>query len=218
MDTVIQSIIKSLVDIYVPHTSAGTPMITEWQANKIKPKGLIIISNLINNYKKLVECVMLDILVFIYDPTEPLSMFKSKLNKLLSTVELKSLEYVGWVFHGLNTNTFRIVSDYTIQLDDRHNVAQYQHLIDIINSVTQYSKVNRFDLISCCLFNNPTYKHFKNILMTGTDVTYGSSSNLTGSVSGADWILESNNFNLLGTYFKLETNDILRGFPIVLKQ
>jgi len=78
----------------------------------------------------------------------------------------------------------------------------------------KYMKTDRVDLISCCLLGNPYFEHIHKILTMTTDLKFATSDDLTGNIKGGDWILESDNINLLETYFKLETNDILGNIEI----
>jgi len=62
-----------------------------------------------------------------------------------------------------------------------------------------------FDLISCSSFDN-NWKNFINIIKNECDIVIRSSVNVTGY--GGDWILESNNVDLINLYF----NENIKGY------
>jgi len=189
-------------------------------------KSLLMISDDIDN--RLNQCVNDDVLVFNYSKKWSYNDFVKSFVNLMETskIQEKSLELVGWVFHGFtidkpNPETtgkiiFNIVSDYEINLNDKSNVDQLNHLVDFIEKVKKYMKTNRFDLISCCLYKNPYFKHIYEHLVMHTDLQFASSDDLTGNIEGGDWILESHSIDLKKTYFKPDTNDILGEVSISL--
>ena len=188
-----------------------------------------MISNDIQNYEQLLNCVNNDVAVFLYDKSWLFEYFMKQLDACIKTngIEDQSLDLVGWVLHGFNIDKpnpetkakiiFNIVSDYEIILNNKSNLAQYQHMVDFIMFVKKYMKTERFDLISCCLLGNPHFEHVHQILSMTTGLKFASSDDLTGNVNGGDWILESDNVDLIGTYFKLDTNEILSEVSISLK-
>jgi hypothetical protein len=194
--------------------------------SKVIQNSLLMISDDIDS--RLNQCVKDDVLVFNYSKRWSYNDFVKNFVNLMETskIQEKSLELVGWVFHGFtidkpNPETtgkiiFNIVSDYEINLKDKSNENQLNHLVHFIIEVKKYMKTNRFDLISCCLHENPYFKHIYKYLVMHTDLQFASSVDLTGNIEGGDWILESHGINLLGTYFELDTNDILGEVSISL--
>jgi hypothetical protein len=186
-------------------------------------------SNDIQNHNKLLECIKDDVLVFLYDKLWSYEKFMTELAKCLTSANIatKSLDLVGWVFHGFNIEKpdsetkakiiFNIVSDYEIILNDKSNLTQYQHLVDFILFVKKYMNTSRFDLISCCLLGNPYFEHTHKLLSDTTGLNFASSDDLTGNIKGGgDWILESDDVNLIGTYFKPDTEEILGDVSVSL--
>ena len=196
--------------------------------SKVIQKSLLMISDDIDN--RLNQCVNDGVLVFNYSKKWSYNDFVKSFVNLMETrkIQEKSLELVGWVFHGFtidkpNPETtgkiiFNIVSNYEIILNDpdKSNVEQLNHLVDFIKEVKKYMKTNRFDLISCCLYKNPYFEHIYQHLVMTTDLQFASSDDLTGNIEGGDWILESHGIDLKKTYFKPDTNDILGEVSISL--
>lgn len=186
-------------------------------------KGFVMASDEIAHVDELLACVAPNVKVFRFSPKWSLPEFMTKLEASLKDVPVDSLEFAGWIFHGMEGG-FRILDTHLIDLTSKSNVTQWQHVIDTINLVAtrikpdpKYGK-KRFDLIACCLLGNPLYEHVYKLLTLTTDVDLASSDDLTGNVYGADWILESHNVNLIGTYFREDTEDKLAGIPVQLSK
>lgn len=190
--------------------------------------SLIMISTDIQSHEQLKECVNDNVLVFLYNKSWSYENFMAELTGCLETAKIQenSLELVGWVFHGFNVDKpdpdvkariiFNLVADHNIILNDKSNLTQYQHLVDFILFVKKYMKTDRFDLISCCLLGNPYFTHVHQLLTMTTDLKFASSDDITGNTSLGDWILESDDVNLIGTYFKPDTNEKLSNIAIEL--
>ena len=178
-------------------------------------RGIMLTPNHIENIDKLIVCCNDDILTFVYDTKWTLDEFMTKLDAVLTPVPKHSLELFGWIFHG-DLKNFQIVSDRAINIEFRQDIAQWQHMIDIVMTIVPHMKqgFKRIDFLACSLMQNPIFQMFKPLLSYTTDMTYASSNNSTGNVPGADWVLEEGGVNLIGTYFNPEIHDLLKDIPI----
>ena len=214
MSNELQDIVAKLRDLIKQLEMHETTLTND---TKSKKRGIILAPNNIINIDKLVTCCCDDIVVYIYDINWTFSQFMTNLSQTLTVVDKCSLDVFAWVFHGDMSN-FRIVSDFPVNVQQHYNIAQWQHFIDIIMQIIPYMKPDfeRIDFMGCSLMNNPDFYVFKPLLEYTTNTTCATSSNNTGNVNGADWILEDGNVNLMNVYFKPDTEQILKDYPIEL--
>jgi hypothetical protein len=200
-----------------------------------KSNSLLIVSNNVKNYDQLINCCKDNVKVIVFDQTKPFDEFKNNVINELN--QNSSLDNVGWLFDSLNQKSLTLSSDYVIDLTNKHNVEQYQQLIDLINSISKFVKSSddkspnpmskpRFDLISCDL-DEEHYNHMVQILELCTDFDYAYSSKIIGnSESNINWSLDMFNntkttatetVDLTENYFnadklnKLESGSIMLG-------
>jgi len=195
-----------------------------------KPNSLLIVSNNFKNYDQLINCCKDNVNVIVFDQTKPFDKFKKDLNNIINESNQNwSLDNVGWVFDSLNQKSLKLSSDYVIDLTNKHNVKQYQQLIDFINGISKSVKsLNlvskpRFDLISCDL-DEEHYNHMIQILELSTNFDYAYSSKIIGnSESNINWSLDMLNnttatesIDLTENYFNAEKLNNLESGSIIL--
>jgi hypothetical protein len=172
--------------------------------------GLLIVSNNIQNYQELINCVESNVKVFIYDASQPFNTYINNLKEIVSCFPEKLLELVGWVFDSANDSNIKFATDYSIDLTNKHNVAQYQQLVDVINNLFKYSKSGRLDLISCNLAHDENYEHMIKVLEISTDFKYAYANGTVGNVLTSSWKLDIGGVDLLDTYFDKEQIEDLK--------
>jgi len=201
-----------------------------------KSNSLLIVSNNVKNYDQLINCCKDNVKVIVFDQAKPFDEFKKDLNNFINELnQNSSLDNVGWVFDSLNQKSLILSSDYVIDLTNKHNVKQYQQLIDFINGISKFVKSSddkslnliskpRFDLISCDL-DEAHYNHMIQILELSTYFDYVYSSKIIGnSELNTNWSLDMFNnttttetVDLTKNYFnadklnKLESGSIMLG-------
>ena len=149
--------------------------------------SLLIVSNNVKNYDQLIKCCKDNVKVIVYDQTKPFDEFKKDFNNIINESNQNwLLDNVGWVFDSFNQKSLKLSSDYVIDLTNKHNVEQYQQLIDFINAISKFVRsLNlkskpRFDLISCD-FDEEHYNHMIQILELSTIFDYVYSSKIIGN-------------------------------------
>ena len=175
---------------------------------------LIICSSELNEF--IIPILRNDILLFEYNFDDTYDKTITLLSSFLKN-NIKDLELVGFVFHGQKDNNFKISSDINININpNSYNANDIDPIVKLILIISKYCKTNRFDLISCCIMNNPLYNQLRSFIKEKTGMILAASDDLTGNIKNADWILESDNINLLETYFRSDTNNILSNLNIEL--
>jgi len=123
----------------------------------------------------------------------------------------------GWICENKN-NCLQISWDRVIDLNDKNNVSQFQHFINLVLLIKPYLKQPyRFDIMACNLDNYMNFNEICKFVSKITEVNIALSANQTGNENKSDWILEHGNVNLLVSYFKPETNLILKEAGIIIK-
>jgi alpha-tubulin suppressor-like RCC1 family protein len=78
----------------------------------------------------------------------------------------------------------------------------WSNFIELLNYFRQNLECSIVDLMGCSIYSNEDWKYILNKLSDKAGVTVNSSVDDTGAESlGGNWILESNNSNLIGRYF-----------------
>lgn len=180
---------------------------------KRRPHGLLLVSDDIENYDALLACCKPGVSAWVYSRKWTLAEFMAKLQVYIEHIPDSSLTLCGWVFHGMDAN-FSMVSDARINPKDTLDVKQWQHVIDMILKVKTKMKTTRLDLLACCMATNPKFEFARGLLEMVTGLKLASSDDITGNVEGGDWVLESGDVALIGTYFMEDTEERLRNVPI----
>lgn len=170
---------------------------------------LVFVSNQIDDYLTIVKNVMDDVFVIVYDPhMDTLAYFE----KMLSApyFNQNKIVNVGWVFHSPSTDFSQEIKLFKdIVINPKQSLSSIRKLIRFFNMIAELMDCEkpRMDLMGCCLLKNPQFEYIYNKLKNNTILEFASSDNLTGSIEGADWILESHNLNLIGLYFTEGINE-----------
>ena len=175
-----------------------------------EPHGLLLADDRIDNLDEFESCLMDGIVLFRYSTNWSLVELHAHLSKALSKVSPSSLHLCGWMFHGMS-DSFTLATEAQIDLSDRHNVTQWQPVINMIKELDPFLHTNhrRIDLLGCSLTNNPDFETLVHLLQTANNLIVCTSDNMTGNAPGADWDLENGNIALLGTYLRPDTNKLL---------
>ena len=179
-------------------------------------KGLLLLSNKLDEYENIIKIIdTTSILIFSYDPSTD---FTFELYNFLriNKIQFNSIDNVGWIFHSSTKYPFtnNMINNFIKNYDTYDEIEEYSYydwnsIIFVINSIKPYMKYKRFDFIACSLGINPLFIHFKKILESETKLNFAYSDDDTGNGNNADWVLESHGINLIGMYFKLNSNEIL---------
>ena len=179
----------------------------------VSAHGLLLVSDDIKNHAGLLACCKPGVSVWVYSRKWTLKEFNAKLDAHLAQIPDASLKLCGWVFHGIDAS-FSMVSDVCVNPKDTRNVEQWQHVIDMMLKLKAKMSTTRLDLLACCLAKNPNFKFARGVLEMVTGLKLTSSDDITGNIDGGDWVLESGNVNLIGTYFMEDTEERLQRVPI----
>ena len=158
-----------------------------------KTRKLLLINNKITSYDILVQCANNDTIVYTYDDTTPA---KTIVAGLLSHegVYANTFDNIGWVFHGFQGNKLHLAGDMDLLLDDLEKgnietvctslLKPLQHLFPKTNDSP------RLDLLACCLAQNQSiFSQISGIILNTTNITIAASSDLTGNITGSNWML-----------------------------
>lgn len=149
--------------------------------------------------------------IFIRETNIPeLNLLKSFIDTMTTVIvsdpndvmNLKGIKTVGLLYMNNRYNYIPIMShspQYTFKINQKY-IWYSQLLINYFKQLKQ-NGVEQVDLITCRLNNLSFIKETKQLSdEIGIKIEY--STNQTGIGNDADWILESNNTNLIGTMFK----------------
>lgn len=182
------------------------------QCIELQPHGLLLADDRIGDLDAFESCLMDGVVMFRYSTAWSLDELHIRLSAELAKANVSpgSLRLCGWMFHG-NSETFTLAADAPMDLSDRRNVAQWQPVIDLIQTLEPllHSNHRRIDLLGCSLNRNPDFETLIGLLRTVNGLMVCTSDDMTGNTPGADWELEDGKIELLGTYLRPDTDNLL---------
>lgn len=190
---------------------------TQQLARPDRPRGLLIADADIVNLDKFTECVKSDIVLFKYSTSWTTADLMANLRACLAPISPGSLELFGWMFHG-DMQSFALTSDVPMSISDKYNVAQWQPLMRLMQEVDTYMHPDhkRIDMVSCSLTHNTEFKPMIDLIKAVTNYAVCTSDDDTGNTPGADWELETGRVDLIGSYLKPNTKELIGDVPFVL--
>lgn len=149
--------------------------------------------------------------VFTYSHTVSVDTFLSDLN-MHAEVSTGKFDHIGWIFHGFKNKSLVLFSDLELQAKDLLILSnEFELSTDIIRLLSGIKKLAlladpRIDLLACCLAEErDTFDRLSTYVKDATGVDLAASSDLTGNVTGANWILETHQINTTDLYFSDES-------------
>ncbi len=206
-------------DILLSRALYNCQSITNTIGNKYT--AYVLLSKQFNNYKYLLECFNENIYVFQYDPNWTEQQFQDEFKYSLTFIDKNSIRLCGWIYENIlrsefyipiNNNYKKLITDINI---NNYIYKNWNDIANIIQQLKPFMVNNRIDLISCNLSRtNKSLKDFKMTLKQYLDIDIANSFYKINS----NWILDSNNFNLIGplSYFnkKIELLNSLEIYKI----
>jgi alpha-tubulin suppressor-like RCC1 family protein len=168
---------------------------------------LILIDSRIDNKETIIYSLLKTTFYIIVEyEIDTLDSIKDKINLL----DIKSLEGVAIFQENYNIPTYNFVQSFNKSI--LNNVAELDS--DLLTwtdftSLLSYFKntlnVLKIDLLGCNIYNNHNWIYVINKISMDLGISIQSSNDNTGSENlGGNWILESNNSNMIGIYFTEE--------------
>jgi hypothetical protein len=178
-------------------------------------KYLVLIDSRINDKETIIRSLLETTFYIIVEyEIDTLDSIKDKINLL----DLKSLESVAIFQENYNMPTYNFVQSFNKSILD--NVAELDSELltwTDFTSLLSYFKntldVLKIDLLGCNIYNNHNWMYVINKINMDLGISIQSSNDYTGNENlGGDWILESNNSNMIGIYF----TDEIKKYKFVL--
>jgi alpha-tubulin suppressor-like RCC1 family protein len=170
-------------------------------------KHLVLIDSRINDKETIIRSLLETTFYIIVEyEIDTLDSIKDKINLL----DLKSLDRVAIFQENYNMSTYNFVQSFNKSiLDNVTNLDSELNTWTEFTSLLSYFKntlnVLKIDLLGCNIYNNHNWMYVINKISMDLGITIQSSNDNTGSENlGGDWILESNNSNMIGIYFSEE--------------
>ena len=170
-------------------------------------KYLVLIDSRINDKETIIRSLLETTFYIIIEyEIDTLDSIKDKINLL----DLKSLESVAIFQENYNMPTYNFVQSFNKSI--LNNVAELDKDLNTwtdFTSLLSYFKntlnVLKIDLLGCNIYNNHNWMYVINKINMDLGISIQSSNDYTGNENlGGDWILESNNSNMIGIYFTEE--------------
>ena len=142
------------------------------------------------------------------------------LDTLISKIPTKIYDSVGIFQENYDTNSYQFIKSFgnsiltNVTLDDPklETWSQYKALLSYFKNTLQ---MNTLDLMGCNINSNPNWNFIIQYLGTEFEITINSSNDNTGSPNfGGNWILETDNTDLVGKYFSNNINNYILYFVI----
>lgn len=120
-------------------------------------------------------------------------------------VSTRSLDSIGWIFHGQKRSVLRLCGDTALYLKDLSATqAHWARLIRFVQLMKFYLRPdkNMVHLLACCLYRTPEFVPLAEKIKKETGIVLTASDDLTGNTrQNADWILESHDIDVKAMYF-----------------
>jgi alpha-tubulin suppressor-like RCC1 family protein len=126
---------------------------------------------------------------------------------ITSKIQQKQYNSVGIFQENYYAPTYQFVAAFenstleNVEVQDPE-LNTWKDFIGLLTYFKENLECNNVDLMGCCIFSDNNWKYVLDQLNRKVGITINSSVDNTGAESlGGNWILESNNANLIGTYF-----------------
>jgi len=168
---------------------------------------LLLIDNRVNDVQTVTNSLLENVVVVIVD------FDNDTLDTLISKIPVKVYDSVGIFQENYETNIYQFIKLFRIStlrkvslLDANLNTwSQYKSLLSYFKNTLQ---ITTLDLMGCSIYSNPDWNYVIEQLGNQLHININSSSDKTGSPNfGGNWILESNNTDLVGKYFSNNINN-----------
>ena len=131
---------------------------------------------------------------------------KDNFNSLLNKATQNTYDQIGLVQHSNFTTGFNILQKEKVgSNNDVHPYKSFDSILEFFRGLNK-AGVTTFDFLGCELFDPVKTPAIFSYLEEKSGLDLRASSNLTGS-NGGDWIMESDNINIMDTYFTEQINN-----------
>ena len=178
-------------------------------------QNLLLIDNRILDLHDIINSLDTNVKYIIVDyENDTFTNLIDKIQKL----NISLISSVGLVRHAYFLSTYKLINKQT-EFSIVKNIELLDPLLNswneiktfILNLKNNYN-IEYFDFISCRLDKYSDYQYIFNNLEKELEINIGASTDDIGNVQyGGNWILESDNVNLIGTYF----NSNILNYPYI---
>ncbi len=162
---------------------------------------LLLIDNRVNDVQTVTDSLLenVDYVIFDFD--------NDTRESVISKIPVKTYESIGIFQENYNTDSYQFLRSFTVSI--LTNISSEDPNLDTwsdYKSLLSYFKttlgINTLDLMGCSININQNWDYVIEHLGNELQININSSNDNTGSSNlGGNWILESNNTNLIGKYF-----------------
>ena len=170
-------------------------------------KYLVLIDSRINDKETIIRSLLETTFYIIIEyEIDTLDSIKDKLILL----NIKSLESVAIFQENYNMPTYNFVQSFNKSILDNveeldSDLLTWTDFTSLLSYFKNTLNVLKIDLLGCNIYNNHNWMYVINKINIDLGISIESSNDYTGNENlGGDWILESNNSNMIGTYFSEE--------------
>jgi len=116
---------------------------------------------------------------------------------------IQTIDHLGLIFHNSENELKPFLNNYYLfDNNDISGSTPYSKNMEFIIGLIQKFSIKNIDFLACNTLNYDIWKNYYAVLMDKTGVIVGASNNTTGNIQyGGDWILESDNTNVISIYF-----------------
>jgi len=168
---------------------------------------LLLIDNRVNDVKTVTDSLLENVDFVIVDFNNDTQ------DTLIAKIPVKIYDSVGIFQENYEKNSYQYISSFTnsvltnVSLEDPNldTWSQYKSLLSYFKNTLE---IKTLDLMGCNIYSNPDWDYIIEHLGNQLQININSSSDKTGSPNfGGNWILESNNTDLVGKYFSSNINN-----------
>jgi hypothetical protein len=170
-------------------------------------KNLVLIESRINDKETIIRSLLETTFYIIIEyEIDTLDSIKDKINLL----DLKSLNRVAIFQENYNMPTYNFVQSFNKSILDNveeldTDLLTWSDFTSLLSYFKNTLNVLKIDLLGCNIYNNHNWMYVINKINMDLGISIQSSNDYTGNENlGGDWILESNNSNMIGIYFTEE--------------
>jgi len=169
--------------------------------------NLLLIDNRVNDIKTVIESLLENTKFLIVDYNN--DTFETIKDKII----FSNYDNIGIFQENYQNNTYKFINSFEesiitdVQTVDPNLTTwlQFKHLLSYFKNELN---CNNIDLLGCNINRDKNWKYVNNKLEIELGVNIRSSDDYTGSTEiGGNWILESDNIDLIGTYFTENINN-----------
>lgn len=167
--------------------------------------SLLLIDNRVSDQKTVIDALLPDTKYVIVD--YDIDTLESLQNKITEVAASQNVTNVGIFQENYNRGTYQYIGSFgAATLADVENVdpeiATWADFTNLLTYFTTVLNITNVDLMGCNIHKDPNWRYVITKLEGLTGLVLRSSDDYTGSSElGGNWILESDNVDLIGTYF-----------------